>query len=66
MTTKQVKLYVQSDSRYILNKLKNNQRYKQQNSCYQVNAGGLVVLHDALIVFSNRIYNTSLERLNIR
>lgn len=37
---------------FYVTKMKKNQRYKQQNSCYQVNAEGLVVLHDAQIVFS--------------
>ncbi|MEO7004422.1 MAG: IS4 family transposase, partial [Acidobacteriaceae bacterium] len=37
---------------FYVTKMKKNQRFIQQNGCYLVNENGLVVLHDAQVVFS--------------
>ena len=37
---------------FYVTKMKKNQRYMQQTGCYQVNAKGLVVLHDAQVQFA--------------
>lgn len=40
------------DGVFYVTKMKKNQRFEAKESCYRVNQNGLVVLHDAKVVFS--------------